>query len=1640
MKTKLILLTILCWIAATGFAQQAGSDNYKLMQYGFAGGNPDQASPPSSTGFIMQQAALCLISGEMETSANYQFHPGMIMPGDENAFAGWVSGVWGPDEVIEVNGDLTIPTGDTLTIYHNVQVVFNGSYSISVLGTLLAYGIETDSITFSPAAANPDGWKGLRFIETTPNLQGSSKLNYCRFEGGYNDDAALEKKGGALYAYDSDSLTVDNCLFTGNYAGFNGGAAFIEKSDVQVTNTTFEQNESNNLGGAVFIFDCSLLFANVDFINNDATEGGGVYVDAAMPQMQNCLLIGNYAVNFGGALYFKDANPINLGYCEISLNEVDNLGGGIYCENSSPHFTHFTITENTAFNNGDGIYAENSSVPYLNHCILYDNGTDEFEGVSGSSLSADYSDIKNESPTGTGNIDADPLFTDAGTGDFTLSWTGFPYFDGTKSPCMDAGDQAAPRNADGTFADMGVYVFDQSSHTVLGGDVSGLWTQAASPYLITDEINIPIDSSLTIEPGVEIFFLEHYKFMVFGQILAQGIEADSILFSVQDTTGFYNNAHYGWHGLRFIDGNTTGQPQSLIDYCRFEYGLATSSSGGAIYCSNSSAIIISNCLFEKNRSDGGGGGAISCYPNSNIEISSSTFINNSCTSSGGALHFDTSSPLCFNLTITQNSANWGGGIAAYNGADAIIRYSLIANNSATDLGAGIHTYTSYPAIIYSTIVGNDTPSSGGGLYVGYPGSGGNAQVVNCIIWDNSTDQVNEETGGLINMSYTDIENGWTGTGNINSDPLFTDPLNNDFTLSWANYPYHDTTRSPCINTGDPTSDGDPDGTIADMGALYYDMTGCGEVSGTWELANSPIMLGGNTCIPVGSTLTIEPGVDVVFTENWPLWVYGQLLAEGTESDTILFTAQDEITGWNGIRFYDNNTNGQDSSKVVYCQLEYGNATDDTIPEQRGGALYFHLSSEVLVDNSLITDNTAYFGGGIYCGNSSPKFSNLLIENNTGNYGGGICNTYSDAVYENVIVRNNNGEVGGGMFMYAGAPQFTGITIYGNDATLMGGAIASDSNVMASISNGLIYENSAGLGGALWCNNYSSPDFDHVTFFGNTASIEGGTLYNDTLATPSFNNCILWNNTPQEISVPSGTITAIYSDIENGTGQSWFGTGCIDAGPEFAGVPADDYRLTWSAYPLPNSSKSPCIDAGYPGSPVDPDGTVTDMGAFWFEQWGLPVITSIPDVPNDQGKKVVINWNRSSLDHPDTLKILSYSVWREQNWTDTPWEYIGEVQAMFNEEYAYIAPTISDSTVAGIPYHTFKVVAETDDPFIFYTSLPDSGYSVDNLAPFAPENLTGNLIGDHIDLFWQHDPEQDFQYYAIYRSDNSTAFPNEPYGYSVLPAFQDFDLLYDTAYYVVTAFDFNGNESPYSNIACIPVFSGLYLNIKAFLEGPFNGSDMNTIINSNGYLPLVQPYNQAPWNYTGTEAVAAIPNADVVDWVLVELRDTTEASLATSQTIMAQQAAFLLHDGSVVGLDGNGACSIAASVTNNLFVVLWHRNSIGIMSAFPLIETGGIYSYDFTTGSGQAYGGLNAHKELTPGIWGMIGADGNADGQINNADKLDVWAVQAGSGGYQSGDFNLDAQVNNSDKNDVWIPNTGLGGQVPDSGYKCQVPE
>jgi hypothetical protein len=92
------------------------------------------------------------------------------------------------------------------------------------------------------------------------------------------------------------------------------------------------------------------------------------------------------------------------------------------------------------------------------------------------------------------------------------------------------------------------------------------------------------------------------------------------------------------------------------------------------------------------------------------------------------------------------------------------------------------------------------------------------------LWNDSPQEIYIIDASSITATYSDIQGGWTGTDNIDDDPLFVDPANGDFHLTWANFPIPDSTMSPCIDAGDPASPLDPDGTIADMGAYYFHHT------------------------------------------------------------------------------------------------------------------------------------------------------------------------------------------------------------------------------------------------------------------------------------------------------------------------------------------------------------------------------------------------------------------------------------------------------------------------------------------------------------------------------------------------------------------------------------------------------------------------------------------------------------------------------------------------------------------------------------------------------------------------------------------------------------------------------------------------
>lgn len=219
-----------------------------------------------------------------------------------------------------------------------------------------------------------------------------------------------------------------------------------------------------------------------------------------------------------------------------------------------------------------------------------------------------------------------------------------------------------------------------------------------------------------------------------------------------------------------------------------------------------------------------------------------------------------------------------------------------------------------------------------------------------------------------------------------------------------------------------------------------------------------------------------------------------------------------------------------------------------------------------------------------------------------------------------------------------------------------------------------------------------------------------------------------------------------------------------------------------------------------------------------------------------------------------------------------------------------------------------------------------------------------------------------------------------------------------------------------------------INVSVMLEGPFNGTGMDPDINE--VLPLTQPFNISPWNYPGDESIEVPPSPDIIDWILIELRETTgEASSATSDKIIARQAGLLLHNGQVTGLDGVSFPEFDVHVKNDLYLVVYHRNHLGIMSSVPVTKNGGLFEYNFTVAAEKAYN--QGQKHLGNNIYGMTGGDGITNGVIDQEDKTERWNVQAGEAGYHDADFNLNKHVDNPDKVDIWLPNQGSTSQIPD---------
>ncbi len=235
-------------------------------------------------------------------------------------------------------------------------------------------------------------------------------------------------------------------------------------------------------------------------------------------------------------------------------------------------------------------------------------------------------------------------------------------------------------------------------------------------------------------------------------------------------------------------------------------------------------------------------------------------------------------------------------------------------------------------------------------------------------------------------------------------------------------------------------------------------------------------------------------------------------------------------------------------------------------------------------------------------------------------------------------------------------------------------------------------------------------------------------------------------------------------------------------------------------------------------------------------WGYPApaIFSVRDVPGDQGGFVNIAWDASRLDPWPYESILNYSVWRAINPTDVHtmlasgaikietfsdiepesdtaqiraetldgdifyWEFINYVYAASLEHYSDVVQTTFDSTGVCDEKHYFQIIAHSSsDAEGAWISAPDSGWSVDNLAPATPCSLTATQTGDDLLISWAPNTEADLSHYSLYRGKTEDFEPVDPVraltGTSVVDTAWTVDV--NDNYYKLFAYDKHGNSSP-----------------------------------------------------------------------------------------------------------------------------------------------------------------------------------------------------------------------------------------------------
>lgn len=333
--------------------------------------------------------------------------------------------------------------------------------------------------------------------------------------------------GGAIHTQNFEG-TFNQCYFINNTA-WSGGAVHLSEGIVQIGNSLFSGNTATGLsyyhrpvtgegfGGAVACLNTSATIVDSVFVENRAESGQGQGGAIALVsgnavirhQIDNCLLVDNYAKLTGGAVAMTNGVSPSFNNCTIVGNTTDGNGGGLFISNSS-----VAAVSNSIFS-GNGkfaIYEQPSTAnASVKNCLFYSNPNgDYFDAQTASALTVSQ---LNGMAGNAANLAANPLFVSGKLGDYYLN---------PSSPAVNAGSQTAlslglntyttdardPVVLDSGIVDIGYHYYNVDNANIMPRftltayvqDNRGVVTPSAQTYYMGQKVSL----TATIQPDYVI--------------------------------------------------------------------------------------------------------------------------------------------------------------------------------------------------------------------------------------------------------------------------------------------------------------------------------------------------------------------------------------------------------------------------------------------------------------------------------------------------------------------------------------------------------------------------------------------------------------------------------------------------------------------------------------------------------------------------------------------------------------------------------------------------------------------------------------------------------------------------------------------------------------------------------------------------------------------------------------------------------------------------------------------------------------------------------------------------------------------------------------------------------------------------------